>query len=387
MDTISAEIGEEVGPASAAGEVVTIRRRPPGGSGADRLHAIDVAGLDAFGAEQARAAIRLGSVGESIHLPRSALVVPDAGDDTWAKIRFAGDDCWSLIPAVMAGHPLAPTRVVIFNAIRDAVRDAELEPSHALEIVCACMTSEPADVIVSSMLRFARDSLAGPYADPADRQARMATVNATARVLLLTAAPGSDRQLVAFRATIATTVDMDELADWLTGRSLPVGLRLDPELTWAVVERLVTLGGNPELIADTVAMDRSASAEVHAARARASRPDEAAKAAAWERLTQPSELSAYELYATAEGFFLPWQHELTEPYVRRYFDEIARTAEFRTGWALGRTALLAFPTSAPPSALDWAEAAVGKPDLAAPIRRSMADGTDELRRALNARRS
>jgi aminopeptidase N len=104
-------------------------------------------------------------------------------------------------------------------------------------------------------------------------------------------------------------------------------------------------------------------------------------------LTQPSELSAYELYATAEGFFLPWQHELTEPYVRRYFGEIARTAEFRTGWALGRTALLAFPTSAPPSALDWAEAAVGKPDLAAPIRRSMADGTDELRRALNARRS
>ena len=169
MDTITAEVGEEVGPASAAGEVVTIRRRPPHGSAADRLHAIDVAGFDDSGVEQARAAIRLGSVGESIHLPRSALVVPDAGDDTWAKIRFGRDAAWSLVPAVLAGQPPAPTRVVIFNAIRDAVRDAELEPSRALEIVCASMTSEPADVVVSSMLRFARDSLAGHYADPADR--------------------------------------------------------------------------------------------------------------------------------------------------------------------------------------------------------------------------
>jgi aminopeptidase N len=387
MDTITAQVGEEAGPSAAAGEVVTIHRRPPLGSGANRLHAIDVAGFDGAGAELARAGIRLGSAAESIHLPRAALVVPDAGDDTWAKIRFGGDDAWSLVPAVMAGQPPAATRVVIFNAIRDAVRDAELAPDRALEIICAAMTSERADVIVSSMLRFARDSLAGHFADPADRPARMATVNATARVLLLSAVAGSDRQLVAFRATIATTDDDVELSDWLSGVSLPAGLKLDPELTWAVVERLVTLGGDPGLIEDTVAIDRSASAEVHAARARASRPDEAAKAAAWERLTQPSELSAYELYATAEGFFLPWQHELTEPYVRRYFTEIARTAEFRTGWALGRTALLAFPTAAPPSALSWAEDALCEPDLAAPIRRSIADGTDELRRALNARRA
>ena len=53
--------------------------------------------------------------------------------------------------------------------------------------------------------------------------------------------------------------------------------------------------------------------------------------------------------------------------MRRYFAEIAATAEFRTGWALGRTALLAFPTAAPSSALAWAEAALedagsGRPD-------------------------
>ncbi len=385
MDTIAAEVGPEAGPASAAGEVVTIRRQPPFGSSANRLHAIEVAGFDGSGVEQARAAIRLGAGAESIHLPRSALVVPDAGDDTWAKIRFGGDDAWSLIPAVMAGEPAAPTRVVIFNAVRDAVRDSELDPGRALDIVCSSMASEPADVVVSSMLRFARDSLAGHYADPDDRPGRMATVHATARVLLLSAAPGSDRQLVAFRATIATTDDQTELTDWLSGRSLPAGLRLDPELTWAVVERIVTLGGDPGLIDDTVAIDRSASAEVHAARARASRPEEGAKAAAWARLTRVSELSAYELYATAEGFFLPWQHELTAPYVRRYFDEMPATATFRSGWALGRTASLAFPTAAPPAALEWAEEAVRRPDLAAPIRRSLADGTDELRRALNAR--
>ena len=385
MDTIAAEVGPEAGPASAAGEVVTIRRQPPFGSSANRLHAIEVAGFDGSGVEQARAAIRLGAGAESIHLPRSALVVPDAGDDTWAKIRFGGDDAWSLIPAVMAGEPAAPTRVVIFNAVRDAVRDSELDPGRALDIVCSSMASEPADVVVSSMLRFARDSLAGHYADPDDRPGRMATVHASARVLLLSAAPGSDRQLVAFRATMSRHRRPDR-ADRLVVRAVPAcraSARPGAHLGRRRADRHP--GRRSGLIDDTVAIDRSASAEVHAARARASRPDEGAKAAAWARLTRVSELSAYELYATAEGFFLPWQHELTAPYVRRYFDEMPATATFRSGWALGRTASLAFPTAAPPAALEWAEEAVRRPDLAAPIRRSLADGTDELRRALNAR--
>jgi aminopeptidase N len=386
MDTISASVGEPAGPAAAAGESVTLRRHPPVGSAADRTHALQIAGFDGSGVEVARAGIRLGAAAESVHLPRSALVVPDSGDATWAKIRFP-DGGWSAVPAVLLGTPPAETRVVIYNAIRDAVRDAELDPALALDLVCSTVAAEPADVVVATMLRFARDVLAGPYAHPADRPARLATVAATARALLLSAAPGSDRQLVAFRATIGTNSDRAELESWLAGRCLPDGVALDPELTWAIVERLASLGAESRLIDDVLARDPTASAQVHAARARASRPDPAAKDSAWQVLTGHSELSAYEIYAAAEGFFLPSQEDLTESYVRRYFADVPHTATFRTGWVLGHAAWLAYPVGASDEAVGWAEDTLRRTDLAPPIRRSLEDGTDELRRAVTARSS
>lgn len=66
-------------------------------------------------------------------------------------------------------------------------------------------------------------------------------------------------------------------------------------------------------------LDRSAVGRVHRARALAGLPDPGAKAVAFALVMHPSELSAYEVYATAEGFFRPEQQELTAPYVDRYF--------------------------------------------------------------------
>lgn len=385
MDTLTAERSEETGPAAAAGQVVTVARTPPVEHPADRTHAVQVAGFAADGTETGRAAIRVGAEPQVVHLPRTVLAVPDAEDETWAKVRF-GRGGWDGVEAVLRGPVGQATRVVIANAIRDAVRNAELEAGRALELVCSSLAHEPADVVVGALLRVAREQLAGRYAPAERRPARLAVVNATARGLLVAAAPGSDRQLVAFRGMIATEVDPTGLGALLAGRGLPPGLALDPELRWAIVERLALLGADPEAIESELAEDRSASAQVHAARARAAIPTPAAKEAAWRLLTQPSEHSAYELYATAEGFFSPEQSELTEPYARRYFADLPVTAAFRTGWALGRVALLAYPTSASADILPLAEETLRRPDLAAQIRRSMTDGTDELRRAVGARR-
>ena len=116
---------------------------------------------------------------------------------------------------------------------------------------------------------------------------------------------GSDRQLAGFRRLVASAVDVSSVRAWSEGRELPAGLELDAELTWAVVERLVELTGDDQPLERTLARDTSSSAAVHAARARSSRPTPEAKAAAWEMLMAPSTLSAYEVYATAEGFFRP----------------------------------------------------------------------------------
>ena len=50
----------------------------------------------------------------------------------------------------------------------------------------------------------------------------------------------------------------------------------------------------------------------------------------------PSTLSAYELYATGEGFFDPGQADLTAPYVPRYFAEVGERRSSAHGWALRR---------------------------------------------------
>jgi aminopeptidase N len=205
--------------------------------------------------------------------------------------------------------------------------------------------------------------------------------------LLASAGPGSDLQLEAARAGIRASDDVAWLQAWWAGEQLPSGLVIDAELRWALVTRLAALGVLSDADIDAeLARDESTSGVVHAARARALRPDATAKQAAWALLTEPSKRPAYELYATAESFFEPSQPELTAGYLSRFFAEMPATASHRHGWALGTVILLAFPVSAAsPDVLRLAEDALTGPtaaDLPPPVRRALVDGTDALRRAV-----
>jgi aminopeptidase N len=348
---------------------------------ADRTHAVTVASYNASGELLSSSGAAVGREPVQVDLPSgTALVVPDAADSSWAKIRF-GD--WSSALATLPLLSDSASRVVVLNAVRDAVRSAELDPAVALDALCAAARSEDSDVVLRSVLQFAQDQLAGPFAPPRERVRRTQLVNAAADDIVAAAVSGSDRQLAAFRIAIRSSDDADELHRWLRSE-LPKGVALDPELSWAMVERLAILTADAELIEKALHDDPSASAEAHAARARAGLPTAAAKDAAWELLMRPSTTGAYELYATAEGFFVPTQVELTRPFVSAYFAEIADTARFRTGWALGQVALLSYPSSAPTrSALELANRTLAETDLAPAVRRSLVDGTDRLRRALS----
>jgi aminopeptidase N len=186
-----------------------------------------------------------------------------------------------------------------------------------------------------------------------------------------------------FRHAVRSEPDPDRLRAWYAGRDLPAGVELDPELVWSVVERWCALQPGTDLLEDALAHDTSASGQVHAARARARRPDAEAKETAWRLLVQPSTVGAYELYATGEGFWDAGQAELTAPHVPRYFAEIGGTAGFREGWALGQVATQAFPrTAATREALGQAAGALDT-DLAAQVRRAVVDGTDRIRRAVD----
>ena len=311
----------------------------------------------------------------------AVLVTPDARDAAWAKVRF-GPDGWDRVLTALPALRDDTAAVVVWNAVRDGVRDATLDPEQALRIVEAALPGTGAEIVCAYVLGFALDQLAGVYAPVAERRSRVDRVGRVARTLLDEAPSGSDRQLVAFRQVVRSEPDPERLRGWYAGQDLPAGVEPDPELVWSVVERWSAVATGTDLLEDALAHDPSASGQVHAARARARRPDPEAKEAAWRLLVEPSSVGAYELYATGEGFWDAEQDELTWPYVSRYFTEIGATARFREGWALGQVATQAFPrTAARPEALALAEAALST-DLAAQVQRAVTDGTDRLRRAV-----
>lgn len=368
MDTLSAE-------RTLSGVRIV---RTPSSPGVDREHTIDVAVLDHAGAEIARTRAEIAGPTE-LDLP-AGLVVPDAGDETWARIRpDLPVEQWPRLSRI--ADPLA--RVVLWNSIRDQVRSTELDPAVALDVVIDSLREESEDLILRAILEWARTSVAGPYARADQRADRMSRLADLAQGILGVAPPGSDQQLSAWRALLATTSDTALLRAWLAGKRLPPDRLLDAELRWQAVTRLAALTGDTAAIDASYEIDRSAAGRVHRARARAALPDAVAKAAAFELMVRPSDLSAYEVYATAEGFFLPEQGELTEPFVQRFFAEINEVARFRMGWSLGQVVLRAFPASASSRVtLDLAECVLASTDLDPGVRRPLIEATDALRRAV-----
>ncbi len=364
-------------------------RRPPEGSAVTRPHTIAVAAVGADGIEVARQQVTL--TGERLELELAdggatavpgdgTVLVADADDGTWAKIRFDAE--WTTMAELLPRIELPATRVVVLNAFRDAVRGGEVDPGLALEALLATAAVDDEDVVVGSVLRFCTEVLAAGFTAVDRRSERLARVHETARAVTDRAGQGSDRQLLGFRYAIASCADAAVLRAWLDGSDLPPGLPLDPELVWSLVVRLAEVGGDADAIDHALERDPSAAGRVHAARARASLPDPAAKEAAWSALIGLSEIPASELYAVAKGFFRPSQTALTGAYVSRFFVEMPGTAEFRSGWALGQIVSDAFPLAhSSADTLELAEQALAG-ELPAAVRRSLTDGTDVLRRAV-----
>ncbi len=367
---------EEIGDATRA----VIRVPPP--DAPQRVHALTVAAVSPTGALAPIGDVRLGAEPVAVRLPAGAeLLIPDATDATWAKIRF-GPDGWALIAEALPELRGEPALVVIYNAVRDAVRDGELAPEVALGLIERGLPGASSETLVASLLNFAADQLCGAYAAEQQRSTRIERLHGLAWQLLARSESGSDRQLTAFRTAVRTAHDDWLLRRWGAGERLPTGISLDPELGWRIVQRRAALGAAPQCIDAALSYDPSASGQLHAWRARAGRPDEAAKVTAWQAIMGRSQLSAYEVYAVCDGFFDPEQLALTRPYATRYYEQISATAQFRSGWVLAEVARKAYPWSvSEPAALEAAESLLQR-SRPGPVRRAVVDGTDKLRRAV-----
>ncbi|WP_369143678.1 aminopeptidase N [Streptomyces sp. R44] len=320
--------------------------------------------------------------------PRPALVVLNDGDLTYTKLRFDEISGESALRG-LSRIPDALTRAVVWNAMRDMVRDGELEPAAYLETALAHLPEETELALVQGVLGFARTQIADRYVPEAERPAALATLSEIARALLRRTEDGEEPglRLTAVRACIDSATTPDKIASWLDEGTVHGGPELDPELRWRILARLAVLGATDETaIAAELERDPSATGQEGAARCRASLPTPEAKAAAWSALFDSDDLSNYLFTATARGFWQPEQAELVREYVPRFYAAAVALGD-RRGPAMGEAAgRYAFPAYA----IDADSLALGESHLAddrmiPALHRWLVDQLDDLRRALRFR--
>ncbi|MFF7180497.1 aminopeptidase N [Streptomyces sp. NPDC008121] len=320
--------------------------------------------------------------------PRPALVVLNDGDLTYAKIRLDPDSLETALRG-LSGIPDALTRALVWNTLRDMVRDGELAPDDYLHTAHAHLPEETDLAIVQGVLAFARNQIADRYVPADQRPAALALLTSLARDLIRRTEDGSapGLRLTAVRTFISSATQPDTIAAWLTEGTVPGGPETDPELRWRILARLAVLGAVDETALDKeLARDPSATGQEGAARCRAALPTAEAKAAAWSRLFDSDDLSNYLFAATAQGFWQPEQAELLQEYVPRFYPA-ATALGARRGPAIAEAAgRHAFPAYAiDPDALALGHTHLTTADPTPALHRKLVDQLDDLARALRAR--
>lgn len=319
---------------------------------------------------------------------RPALLLLNDGDLTYAKVRF-DPESFTTVRDNLSGLPDPLTRAVIWNALRDTVRDGELPATTYLETARAHLPLETDLALVQGVLSFASVQIAGRFLADGERPAALSTLTNLCRDLIRRTEDGSHPglRLTAVRHFIDVAAHPDTIATWLADGTVPGGPELDPELRWRILGRLAVLGATDEaVIAAEAQRDPSATGQEGAARCRAALPDPKAKRTAWDAMFTTDDLSNYLFTATAQGFWQPEQAELLEDYVQRYFTDAVALAARRgpaIADAAGRWAFPAYAVDA--ETLRLGKKCLKKSDPIPSLRRKLADQLDDLGRALRVR--
>ncbi|MFF4551652.1 aminopeptidase N [Streptomyces sp. NPDC001422] len=321
---------------------------------------------------------------------RPALLLLNDSDLTYAKVRF-DTESFTTVEAALSGIPDALTRAVVWNALRDAVRDGELPPMAYIDAARTHLPHETDLALVQGVLTFAATHVANRYLDPEQRPTALATLTDLCRDLIRRTEDGSHPglRLIAVRHHIDVAAHPDTISAWFSDGTVPGGPELDPELRWRILGRLAVLGAVDDAVIEAeLVQDPSATGQEGAARCRAALPDPEAKRAAWDAMFATDDLSNYLFTATAQGFWQPEQTDLVGGYVERYWTDAVAVAERRgpaIADAAGRWAFPAHAVTADTLALGATCLRDAGPIPA--LRRKLTDQLDDLARALRVRQA
>ncbi len=360
-----------------------LRLTPPQGQEPAREHAFVVA-AHRDGRWHRDAVVVRGT--ETAYETHADVVVLDADQDTWAAMLPDHATITGLVDLLPElADPMI--RSAVWNNVRTGLLLGRLDPAAVVPLVVAAPPVEDTEDVPERAnprrtLPWVFQTLLPLAPEGSWAQVHEAMVREVER-----ARPGSERQLAAFRSAVRSAADPGALRSWLT--ATPDGVDLDADLRWRLLVRLATLGATDRAELDAArAEDPTGLATVEHTRAVSSLPTAEGKAFAWERFLGEVRVANYELEAAGLGMWRTGQEEVTEPYVDRYFAEVATTAHVRSGWVLAETAEAFFPaTVLRDDVVERAHGLLAQPDLDLSIRRRVGDATDRLERMLAVRRA
>ena len=321
--------------------------------------------------------------------PRAALLLPNDGALTYAKVRLDPHSLATALERLRDLHdPLA--RTLVWEVLRDMLRDGELPVRRYVALVERHGAGEEEPRVLLPLLRTLTVVVARFTAPPHAAELRR-RVAGLARRSLAASPPGGDVQLAWARVWIGLADGPDDclqLRGLLDGRRTVAGLAVDVDLRWTIVARLNATGADDgaALVAAELRQDPTDIGQRRAGAARAARPLAEEKAWAWDAVTLDRSCPVATVRAILRGFQQPDQADLLRPYVEPYLSRLEPVWRERDLEMALTFAAEGFPHHIIDPDLDLRlDVALTSGGLAPPLRRILIEGQDDCRRALRAR--
>ncbi|MFD7653291.1 aminopeptidase N [Actinosynnema sp. NPDC059797] len=264
-------------------------------------------------------------VPELVGVHRGKLVLVNDDDLTYCTMRLDPDSLASLIDHISdIAEPLP--RTLCWSAAWEMTREAELKARDFVNLVLGGLAAETEVGVVQRLLLQAQTALSS-YADASWRDEGWRRFTTRVLELARAAEPGSDHQLAFVNSLAGSVLDEPSLAvlrGWYDGTDVLEGLDVDTDLRWRLLHALVAHGaaGLDEIRAEEE-RDPTATGRRRAESARALRPTIEAKTEAWDRAVHDDELPNAVSEAIVAGIQHAGQKTLLQPFVERYFADVA----------------------------------------------------------------
>ncbi|MBM7504979.1 aminopeptidase N [Agromyces aurantiacus] len=323
-----------------------------------------------------------------VGLARPALLLVNDDDLTYAKVRL-DDRSFGTARDRLSEIADPVARAVILGSAWDGVRDAELPASDFVRLVVSSVGHETQSA--ARGLALARLEIAVNRYLAEEHRAELAEEAADAIwALAELAAPGSDAQLQfakAFTRLACAPAHADVLDALRTGEARLDGLEIDLDLRWEITIARAALGAADEAEIDAAQRaDDTAKGRQLAETARAARPEQAVKDAAWHRVATDDSLSNDVARAIAEGWQRTTDPALLAGSVDGYLGMLERVWSERSFTMASLIVKRLYPAPVIDAELArrtraWLDAHAEP----APLHRLVAEQLSELERALAAR--